>query len=289
MIFRRGNRRSSCNESGFMHVLETDTMRFFALMNLCLLTIFALIPAIDIKPPEHPVVENEITKLEVENNRLNEEIERLKKTLAEYDKEDIDKNDLKNRLNDAEKKITEQASQITKLQSDLGEKDKTAKEIHRELERRNKLVGGMNNQNTKLKKEILEIKKQLKVKTKDKKITEKKVKQLNFESKNAFLNLFQKSGVEVFILIESSDLTYQALPVGGAVRFKRSQVSASNGSVDKYYVPDEIVDAFKNYTDLSKRNNTYIIKFRKDISDQIRKVWDSKDGSIIIDGDGNVL
>ena len=75
--------RSSQIISDDVEMLQTDVMRFFAILCLCLMAIFALVKALPIAPPDTSPTISEPSDLKVEAQSLQKQIATLKKKLVQ--------------------------------------------------------------------------------------------------------------------------------------------------------------------------------------------------------------
>ena len=72
----------SANPSTDVEMLQTDVMRFFAILCLCLMAIFALVKALPISPPTDRPTISEPANLKADAASLQKEIATLKEKLA---------------------------------------------------------------------------------------------------------------------------------------------------------------------------------------------------------------
>ncbi len=75
--------KSSATLSHDVEMLQTDVMRFFAILCLCLMAIFALVKALPISPPADSPTINEPSDLKADTQSLQLKIVALKRKLAE--------------------------------------------------------------------------------------------------------------------------------------------------------------------------------------------------------------
>ena len=161
------------NLTNDIEMLQTDVMRFFAILALCLMAIFALVKALPMAPPDDKPVIAPPEDLKAEAQSLQKQIALLKKNLAEIqtelnaasaaarqsasraDKAARDEHAVRNQLIKTQQELQNVSQSLAKTKSDLRNRqaklDKILDDINRKQHRHSELKSQIEDETHRLK------------------------------------------------------------------------------------------------------------------------------------------
>jgi len=119
--------QSSPDLSNDVEMLQTDVMRFFAILCLCLMAIFALVKALPMAPPADRPTIAEPTDLKAEAQSLQIQIATLKKKLAELVNAIDTKQQIQSKL---KSQINDESQNLEKIQATLDRANQKVSQSH---------------------------------------------------------------------------------------------------------------------------------------------------------------
>jgi uncharacterized protein YlxW (UPF0749 family) len=218
-----------------VEILQTDVMRFFAILCLCLMAIFALVKALPMAPADEGPKISEPEDLRKEAQSLQSQVVALKKKLAEIQTEmDAASVAAKQSSLQAKKAAKDERESLTRLvntQQELQEVSQTLKKTRGELTKRGKKLAELLSAINDKERIRSELKTQIENETQDlrqiqaalgrasEKVNQSRRQNQHSAKKPAEENPKQQQVREGFTLRFASDEALQRLIVGGKVQF----------------------------------------------------------------------
>ena len=301
----RGKRQRKWGAVDESEALQTDIMRFLAIICMCLMIIFALIQSLPISETENqPKLQNkEILKREIEilkenASKLKQDLISLKKNVSLKKKQE----EKFGKLNkEAKKELLKKQSDLNKTAILITNGKKKLKDVVLKLDKVQKEIKKEEIKNVKSKQDITKPSKKFKtkVKLKSKAITEKskpvQKKQegftLGFESNTALLKLLKKEN-QVALYIFAGNKTWKLkVKKSGDVVFLFAPVPKKIYQMDYQTVPEKIIKAGKQVVaTFGKTAITYAVVLTPQISHQFLDLMKKKrGGKLLISATGKVF
>ena len=281
--------------------LQTDTMRFLALMVMCFMLVFALIPAIPMAPvKEKPTIENQedprqrIPILIKESEALKAELEELKFEIefARNKKTSVEKQFLnfQEHLESAGKQVRNMEDRLNKNINKLAEINRILLEKGNSLSKITTKIDQEQNSLEQIKKQIDELKKKLfMAPTKPESSVKKKGLILRFESDVAMLNLLKTSTIYLYAF--DGKACFQLHIKNNQIKFYKSAKPLNYNQMTAQTVPNLILNEFKK--SIAKKDLLSLdwgVVLSKAIIKDISKITKhQKNGNITITASGKVV
>ena len=276
--------------------LQTDIQRFIAILGFCLMAIFALVQSI---PVTTKVAKTKLEDFKSKFEAQNEVMNNFKKenltlrtkidSLREINKSSTRKIE---QLDEAEAIINELNKQVDKLLTDKKKMDEDLFAQRRILENRDKEIARLEKEKNTARK-LMGKKSKTPNKVQSQKAIKPKPKAKRgtvFESDEVIFELLAAEMIAVFIKVEGVEKPYRAFMRNGKIGFKAENLEQNlyGGVIDEYLTPQQILDEFRNFTTLSKRNKMIIVHLYDGISSKINALQKQENGQFIIKSGGEV-
>ncbi len=290
--------------------LQTDVLRFLAILGFCLMAVFALVQAIPVTSDSRgPLIESLKKRIESQNieiTQLKKENERLKAAFADARaaaQQEEKAQDLRKAFEQALGRLEEMRERILKLERENLSREANEEKLKRRLEERSGAIERVREEKAELE-ELLREKAAEMVKipapkptpgpqpdTSERKSEPGKERGLYvaFASDRVFLDLLRAGRIKMFIRIVKADQVFRVSYEGGGFDFSTGSPA---GGLDLWElgedtVPDALLEAFSDWTTLASKEKMLIVGLPSDISRQIRSRV-SEDGRLIIMSGGKV-
>ena len=285
------NYRQELYESADTAMLETDIMRFVAILAICLLVVFALVQSI---PVSNSDIQNQIAVTPIEPVKAVENSEMLKVTQQVTDlraalaKKDAQAKELLTMNHSKLKKLKLLRNELSKAKLAVETKDIQIKEENKRLSKNQEvMISKIKSELKTLRERELSIKKQF-YKSKASSKNEHSAIKIN-ENKLPILTLEFVSNEAFFALLKSYRVRLYAFQdkkwwqVTKASRFVTDKVPEDLFSMDKSTVPIAITNSKFN------ESVSWFVWLPADISEQIKSLVDkSENGRLLINESGKV-
>ncbi|MBC8420460.1 MAG: hypothetical protein H8E10_17895 [Desulfobacterales bacterium] len=269
---------------GENETLQTDILRFLAIIGFCLMAVFALVQAIPVTgAKQSTVIEDlehdaraqarELGYLRSENIRLNKELNRLMEHegIARSREKELDR---------AKKELSRQKEQINRLIESKITQSNGLIEYKRLLSKREREIKALTRA-----KELVEMNMREAVR-KISDLTTKKMAAgpiqtppagqkglyVAFQSDQVFLDLLRADRISLFINLLGMKPGFRVITKGNRIDFvsERAEMGLDLWELKENLVPAEILEAFKSWTTLSSREKILTVGLTPEISRQIR-------------------
>ncbi len=264
--------------------LQTDILRFMAIIGFCLMAVFALIQAIPVtNPAEERVIEDlsrdaglleaKLVHLRAENGRLLRELNRL--MLYEV----IAKSGIKE-LEQVREDLLQQKEEIDRLTGEKIEQQQDLMHYKVRLSKRDDKISALEAEKDRVQQIVEKAIKKTNTLPEPEKVPAPEPKDapkekglyVAFESDRLFLDLLGAGKISLFINVTGMKQGFQVVEKDGMIDFT-SRAPAKDldlWEVQENMVPSEIIEAFKSWTTLSSREKMLIVGLTPEISRQIR-------------------
>lgn len=290
--------------------LQTDVLRFLAILGFCLMAVFALVQAIPVTSDTRgPLIESlkkriesqnaEIAQLKKENERLKAAFASAKAAVREEEKEQ----DLRKAFGQALARLEEMRERLSGLERENLSRETNEENLRRRLEERSRAIKRVQEEKAELEELLREKaadaakvsapkpKPEPQPDTSEDRAEPKKEGGLYvaFASDGVFLDLLRAGRIKMFIRIVNADQVFQVSHKGGEFDFSTGSPA---GGLDLWElgedtVPDSLLKAFSDWTTLASKKKMLIVGLPSDISRQIRSRV-SEGGRLIIMSGGKV-
>lgn len=269
---------------GENETLQTDILRFLAIIGFCLMAVFALVQAIPVTATKtDPVIEDmdhnakaqamELEYLRSENRRLNKELDRLMQHegIARSREKELDR---------AREELNRQRELIVSLTDEKITQHNGLIEYKRLLSKREKEIRALKRAKERVELIMQEAVKKVSDLTMGKVAAgsvqpipaEQKGLYVAFESDRVFLDLLRADRISLFINISGMKPGFRVVTKGNRIDFvsERAETGLDLWELKENLVPAEILEAFKSWTTLSSREKILTVGLTPEISRQIR-------------------
>ena len=264
--------------------LQTDILRFMAIIGFCLMAVFALIQAI---PVTNPVKERVIEDLSRNEDRLEAELEHLKaeneRLLGELNRlmlyEGIVRSGIKE-LEQVREELLRQKEEIDRLTGEKIEQQQDLMHYKMLLSKRDYKIRALEAEKERVQQIMEKAIKKTKTLPDPEKVPAPEPKDAQkekglyvaFESDHLFLDLLGAGKISLFINVTGMKQGFQVVEKDGMIDFtsRAPGKGLDLWEVQENMVPSEIIEAFKAWTTLSSREKMLIVGLTPEISRQIR-------------------
>ena len=264
--------------------LQTDILRFMAIIGFCLMAVFALIQAIPVTNPvkerviedlshDAGLLEAKLEHLESENGRLLGELNRL----MHY--EEIVRSGIKE-LEQAREELLQQKEEIDWLTSEKIEQHQDLMHYRVLLSKRDDKIRALEAEKDRVQQIVEKAIKKTKTLPEPEKAPAPEPKDAQkekglyvaFESDRLFLDLLGAGKISLFINVTGMKQGFQVVKKNGMIDFtsRAPDKELDLWEVRENMVPSEIIEAFRAWTTLSSREKMLIVGLTPEISRQIR-------------------
>ncbi len=300
-----------------IEALQTDVMRFMAILGLCLMAIFSLVQSLPYQPAEQApqleskeLLEAEVKQLETNATELQEKIKQYTETLqqvqdANQQVQDAQKQveDVKQKLEDIEQSVENQRGRLTQLNKTVQQEQQALSSIRKKLEREKRIH--------KVHKEKLKkiIKKQEPIKPQEPKKPSEPVKQkpveqkpvesakpkaekkgfsLRFTSDQALLHLIQQQKINMYVLMGKN--AWHIKPTSGSWQVKTVKKPKKYYQMAVQTVPNILRTAAQNQLSVHAKSNViWAVELPQSIASSITQLMKNKQGGdLVITQNGQV-
>jgi len=268
---------------GENEILETDVLRFLAIIGFCLMAVFALVQAIPVTAKTAPVIEDmdhaakaqarELVHLRSENRSLHKALSQL---MAH---EEIARSREKE-LVTAKGELARQKDQIDRLiETNIAQRNDLI-EYKRRLSKREKEIAGLREAKNQLDLFLQKAVKEIADLTTQKMAagpvqtppSGQKGLYVAFQSDRVFLDLLRADRISLFINISGMKPGFRVVTKGNRIDFvsERAETGLDLWELKENLVPAQIIEAFRAWTTLSSREKILTVGLTPEISRQIR-------------------
>ena len=285
-------------QSSDIEALQTDTMRFLAILAICLMVIFALVQAVPLnpntgKPRFIDGIDKRIKELERRINNLSKQEQLLREKIQQSHKElaklNVYKDQVVKELNNVKHSLDEEHVRLNYLKDDIKKKQEAKKFAENEITKSHKRIDERNRALDKIKKKINNLKKNLKIDTERGQESQRVGFSFLFESENALKQLIRIKRVSFYAGLKNR---YWKLEINqGGIQFKEIEGIFMLKRIIEETVPDGFREAIsKKVASFSKGNIKYYVTLPKDITQSMsQKMRGVKGGTLVITEDGKVI
>jgi len=280
--------------------LQTDILRFMAIIGFCLMAVFALVQAIPVtNPVKNAVIENlshDPSLLEEDLDHLKSDNRKLIKDLNSMIKYEGIARSRQKELDQAREDLFVQKEKLDRLSTEKIMRQEDMFHYKKLLSKREEEIRALKAAKERVNK-IMEktIEEPLPGPEKRpaheyKEAAKEKGLYVAFSSDRVFLELLGSGKISMFITVTGMEQGFQATKKGGRIDFKTASpgIGLDLWEVKENMVPFEILEAFKAWTTLSSRKKILIVGLTPEISRQIRGKKVSE-GRFIINSGGRVV
>ena len=289
-------------QSDDIEALQTDIMRFLAILAICLMVIFALVQAIPLKSDEGKpsVVDPLEQRIESLKNRI-AELSRQEQSLinsvhanqATLKKMHIDVSVLKKAVGNVRNELRQEQQRLGSLKSEVKEKqkrkvlgEKAIQAINNRIDERNRMLDS-------LEAKIEELSKKVKIDGSDSTIPHPKKEvvgfSIKFKSEEALIRLIEEKRISFYAGLKGN---YWKFSVSAA---QMQLTRESEGRLQAYRMRPETLPeglkevASRKLASFSREGINYFVRFPPDILEDIRnRMQGAKGGELIVNAEGNV-
>ncbi len=261
-----------------IEALQTDVMRFMAILGLCLMAIFSIVQSLPYQPVEKTpqleskeLLEADIKQLQVNLSKMLDEIEQLDNAIQK-------KQETKQQLDLLEQAIENQRGTLSELNKELQQEQKALSKIRKKLKQEQRTH----------KQHQKKLEKLTKTTTPNQAKPQKKGFSLRFASDQVLLDLLKKQQINLFLMMGKH--TWKLSPQKGNWQVTQTKLPKEYYQMAVQTVPTILRQTIKKK--LSVQNNSqaiWAVELPGSITSAITQ-WmkDQKGGELIIEKNGHV-
>ena len=263
--------------------LQTDILRFLAIIGFCLMAVFALVQAIPVTADTAPVIENmdNAAKAQArELEHLRSENRSLRKSLNQLMGHEGIARSREKELVRAKEELDRQKKAIDRLIETHITQRNDLIDYKRRLSRREKEIEALKEAKNQLDLALQKAVKEIRDLTTQKMASEpgptpasdQKGLYVAFKSDQVFLDLLRADRISLFINISGMKPGFRVIPKGNRIDFvsERAETGLDLWELKENLVPVQIIEAFRSWTTLSSREKILTVGLTPEISRQIR-------------------
>lgn len=297
MFWQEVNIMDGENGGNENETLQTDILRFLAIIGFCLMAVFALVQAIPVTADTAPVIEdmdNTAKAQARELEHLRSENRSLRKSLNQLMGHEGIARSREKELARAKEELGRQKEAIDRLIETHIKQRNDLIDYKRRLSRREKEIEALKEAKNRLDLDLQKAVKEIRDLTTQKVASEpgqtpasdQKGLYVAFQSDRVFLDLLRADRISLFINISGMKPGFRVITKGNRIDFvsERAETRLDLWALKENLVPEQIIEAFRAWTTLSSREKILTVGLTPEISRQIRDKGVSAGRFIIREG-----